>query len=599
MTMETADTETFRERIAENPQPAVKWGSVLAVLILIELGHYAAGVLWFGGAIGTALSGISGIPWFVGGNINDVVVSSVEYIGIEGEVAAILGVTAGIVAILVTAMILLYIATAIVHQITDYSLVGRAGIKEDSQISILGRTVTVTETVKARLERVAGAGILAVATALLLIPPVVAVVDIVFAAARGALSWVASLPHLTDPDLISNDGYHGPDGWEGTFLGLSAAVAWFIRVIVVYAYALFLLYWLWQGYKIFKNNYRIADWTPTDDWIRRFSTHSWGIFGFVMIFFFVVMASWAPSLATYPISHNIYAPFDHHIQYWDGQGVETISHGEANDDTRSDGGESTVGPLSYDQYDRWAPMGTASGGQDLWTFIVYGARTSLIIGLTAIILGGLIAITLSMITAYYKGIVDTLTIIATDTIISIPAFLFALLLLVVFGDANHPIAEPLDGGILLALAFAFVYWPGMWRAIRGPSLQVAEQEWVDAAKSYGQNPFVIMRKHMVPYIAGYLMIYASLLLGSIIIATAALSYLGIGVSHPTAEWGRLISDGEVYINTNAWHVATLPGIMIVLIVTGFNALGDGIRDAIDPESNIESGEGGAVGGGGA
>lgn len=599
MTMETADTKTFRERIAENPRPAVIWGSVLGVLVLLELGHYAAGALWFGGAIGTALSGIASIPWFVGGNINSVVIDSFESIGVDAEIAAILGVTAGIIAIGITAVILLYIAAAIIHQITDYSLVGQFGVEKGSQISILGREIVITEPVKKRLERIVGAGILAVVTGLLLVPPVAAVVDIILGTMRNAISWVASLPHLTDPSLISNDGYHGPNGWENTFLGLSAALAWFIRVVVVYAYALFLLYWLWRGYKIFKNNYRVADWTPTDDWIRRFSTHSWGIFGFVTIFIFVIMAGWAPSLATYPISHNIYSPFDYHIQYWDGQGVETISHGEANDNTRSDGGESTVGPLSYDQYDRWAPMGTASGGQDLWTFVVYGARTSLIIGLTAIILGGLIALTLSMITAYYKGIVDTLTVVATDTIISIPAFLFALLLLVVFGDANHPIAEPLDGGILLALAFAFVYWPGMWRAIRGPSLQVAEQEWVDAAKSYGQNPFVIMRKHMVPYIAGYLMIYASLLLGSIIIATAALSYLGIGVSHPTAEWGRLISEGEVYINTNSWHVATLPGIMIVLIVTGFNALGDGIRDAIDPESNIESGEDSAVGGGGA
>lgn len=604
MTMETDDTKTLRERISENPQPAIRWGAVFAVLFLLELAHYAAGSLWLAGAIGTGLSGAAAIPWFVGGNIDSAVTSTLEWAGIGELLGApvivdIAGVVTGLVVVALVALVILYLAVAILLRITGISTLEYVGIESGSQLSVVGQTIKITDRNKKRMERATLTLLFAIAAVILMLPPVAAVVDVIAGVARGVIQWVASLPHLTSPDVISNQGYQSPDGWEGTFLGLSAAVAWAIRVVIVYAYTLVLLYWLWKGYNIYKQNYRRADWTPTDDWIRRFSGHSWGVFGFVMIFAFVVMAAWAPSLATYPASHNIYAPFEHQVQYWGGEGVETITHGEANSDTRSDGGDSTVTPLSYDPYDRWAPLGTTVGGYDLWTFLVYGARTSLIIGLTAIGLGALIAVTLSMITAYYKGIVDTLTIITTDTIISIPAFLFVLLLLVVFGDADHALAEPMDGGLLLALAFAFVYWPGMWRAIRGPALQVAEQEWVDAAKSYGQNPFVTMRKHMAPYIAGYLMIYASLLLGSIIIATAALSFLGIGIDHPTPEWGRLVSEGEVYINTSAWHVATLPGFMIVLVVTGFNALGDGIRDAIDPESNVESGEGGAVGGGGA
>ncbi len=152
-----------------------------------------------------------------------------------------------------------------------------------------------------------------------------------------------------------------------------------------------------------------------------------------------------------------------------------------------------------------------------------------------------------------------MTVIASDTIISIPAFLLVMMLSVIFDQGDHMLAEPLNGGVLLGLIFAFVYWPGMWRSIRGPSLQVAEEEWVDAAKSYGQTPVNTMRKHMAPYIAGYLMIYGSLLLGGIIIFTAALSFLGLGINAPTPEWGRLISDGEPYVSTASWHVATIPG----------------------------------------
>jgi peptide/nickel transport system permease protein len=228
---------------------------------------------------------------------------------------------------------------------------------------------------------------------------------------------------------------------------------------------------------------------------------------------------------------------------------------------------------------------------------VFGTRTSLVISLTAIGLATSIALGMSLITAYYKGVVDVLTVITSDTIISVPAFLMVLLLSVVFQEANHPIAAVYDGGLLLALIFAFVYWPGLWRSIRGPSLQVAEQEWVDAAKSYGQSPFQTMRKHMTPYIAGYIMIYASLLLGGIIIATAALSFLGLGVNPPTPEWGRMVSEGRSYISTQSWHIATIPGVFIVFVVMGFNALGDGIRDAIDPESDVGSGDAATTGGG--
>jgi len=104
---------------------------------------------------------------------------------------------------------------------------------------------------------------------------------------------------------------------------------------------------------------------------------------------------------------------------------------------------------------------------------------------------------------------------------------------------------------------------------------------------------------MLPYVVGYFLIYASLSLGGVIIGIAGLSFLGLGIEAPTPEWGRAVSAGQPYVATQSWHISLIPGILVVIIVTGFNALGDGVRDAIDPESDISDGgdESVATGGG--
>lgn len=408
-----------------------------------------------------------------------------------------------------------------------------------------------------QVERVALTLVLAAVAAVLAFTPAGGLVR---TAVVAPVDLVSTLPSLTSDQLVSNEGHRTPDGgWEGTFLGLSPAVAWGIRMLLVYGYALVMIAWLWRGYNVFREHYRQADWTPRDDTFRRLRTHYWGLFGLIVVILFIVTAMWAPAVSPTTAEQDIYSPYSYEIEYLDDEGeISTITHGSANLDSQSDG-QNTIGPLSYDNYDRWAPLGTTASGQDLLTHIAYGAQTSLVIGLLAIGLGGAVAVIMSLLTAYYKGAVDVVTVIASDTIISIPAFLLVMMLSVIFDQGDHMLAEPLNGGVLLGLIFAFVYWPGMWRSIRGPSLQVAEEEWVDAAKSYGQTPVNTMRKHMAPYIAGYLMIYGSLLLGGIIIFTAALSFLGLGINAPTPEWGRLISDGEPYVSTASWHVATIPG----------------------------------------
>jgi peptide/nickel transport system permease protein len=268
--------------------------------------------------------------------------------------------------------------------------------------------------------------------------------------------------------------------------------------------------------------------------------------------------------------------------------------GQANIETASQGAEH-VGPWSYDQYGRFHPFGTTTNGKDLFTFMATGARVSLAIGLFSVALAGIIALVLAMVTSFYKGVADLLVVLTSDSIQSLPLLMVLILMMVVFG--NHWLSEFYDGALLMILIFGATYWPIFWRSIRGPALQVSEEEWIDAAKSFGQRPRTIMQKHMAPYVVGYLLIYLSMSLGGIIIAVAGLSYLGLGINPPTPEWGRIIASGQPYVATASWHIALIPGILITLVVTGFNALGDGIRDAIDPQAGTGESETETVAGG--
>lgn len=570
------DETTLRERITANPRPALLWLAGVAVLIALEFARGAAAVVRVGATARYALSRIATAPDRVGGRMAEATA------GGAGEVL-------GAVGFLLTALILLAIAAVVVKWLfVPVTLVHRLGIDRGAG----------EEDV---LERALIALLLGVAVALVVLTPLGAALDAVVGWLTNRLEAASHLPTLTSRETIPNEGYRSPDGgWEGTFLGLSPGQAWAVRVVVVYAYAFVWLAWLWKGYEIFREHYREADWTPRDDSVNRLRNHYWGLFGFIVVFMFVVMALWAQPLSPVSAEANLYSPYEHEFTYLEGSELRTTTHGDANIMTRSQGGDSTVGLMSYDDYDRFHPFGTNQDGKDLFTFVAYGARVSLVVGVLATGLMAFTATALALMTAYYKGLFDLATVVAADSVISMPRFLVVLLLSVLFKQANHPIASVYDGGILLALIFAATGWPILWRAVRGPSLQIAEQEWIDAARSYGQSPAATMQKHMSPYIAGYMLVYASLSLGGVIIGVAALSFLGLGIEAPTPEWGRAVNEGQPYVSTSSWHIATIPGLLVVLVVTGFNALGDGIRDAIDPESDSGSETAGAAatGGGG-
>ncbi|ERH12465.1 MAG: ABC-type dipeptide/oligopeptide/nickel transport system, permease component [halophilic archaeon J07HB67] len=423
--------------------------------------------------------------------------------------------------------------------------------------------------------------------------------DPLVAAVNGLSAAADQIPTLLSRETIPNEGHRtAPGQWTGTFLGVEPMYAWSLRIGLIYLYTATLLWWLWRGYDTYREHYRVADWSPADDQIDRFARHDWGRFGLVVITIFVVMAVFAPAFGPTTIEQNNRQPYSYEIDYYDegSQTVQTITVGVANVQSSSDG-SNAVGPWSYDAYDRFHPAGTLKSGKDMMTFLAHGARVSLFIGGISIVLSGFIAVVLALVTAYYKGLADLLTVVTSDSIQVIPQLLLLIMAAAVF--SNHWLSSVFDGGLLLILLFAFTNWTFIWRTIRGPALQVAEEEWIDAARSYGQLPRKTMNKHMLPYIVGYLLVYGSMRIGGIIVAIAGLSYLGLGITPPTPEWGRAIASGQNLVTTASWHIALIPGLMITLLVTGLNAFGDGIRDAIDPQSEGASSEEAEAAGGGA
>ncbi|MFB6086347.1 MAG: ABC transporter permease [Halodesulfurarchaeum sp.] len=419
----------------------------------------------------------------------------------------------------------------------------------------------------------------------------------------GIHEFLEQLPTLLSRDVIPNQGYRmGPNGsWVGTFLGLQPAVAWAIRFVLLVGYSIFFAFWVFKGWLVFREHYRHEEWTPTDDIVRRLRGHRWGQFGIVVLVLFLMMGVFGPALGPTTVEQNIQQPYSYDIKYFSeetGQ-VETVPVGKANFLSKSKGSVGqNVAPMTYDDFGRFHPFGTLPNGRDLFTFMMGGARISLIVSGMAIGIASLIAAVLSMISAYYTGWIDLTILTTAEGVMSIPRLLLLIMVSVVF--ANHWLGGVLDGGFLLALVFAFTTWPFLWRAVRGPALQVSEEGWIKAAKSFGQRPRTIMRKHMLPYIVGYLMVYASMSTGGIIIGLAALSFLGngLGITPPTPAWGRAVSLGQPYVSGPSWHISFIPGVMIVFLVTGLNAFGDGIRDAIDPETEGGDVEEATMGGGG-
>lgn len=270
------------------------------------------------------------------------------------------------------------------------------------------------------------------------------------------------------------------------------------------------------------------------DAMRSFFKNKLAVFGLVVVVVFMLMAIFADLIAPMPYYKSVLS--------------ET---------------------LDFPTFKHW--MGTDSVGRDLLSRIIYGSRTSLIVGFSVQLIAFGIGLPLGALAGLRGGWVDFLITRLLEVMTAFPNFLFAIFLMSILGNGLPNVI----------LAIGLTSWIGVCRLTRGQLLALREREFVVSARSYGANDLRIVFRHLLPHALPPLLIMLALGIPSAIFAEAGLSFLGVGINDPTPSWGKMVSESLGYIRVY-WYLGLFPTLTIALAMFGFNFLGDGLRDALDP-----------------
>jgi peptide/nickel transport system permease protein len=216
-------------------------------------------------------------------------------------------------------------------------------------------------------------------------------------------------------------------------------------------------------------------------------------------------------------------------------------------------------------------LGTDALGRDQLSRVIFGARISLQIQVAAVIIALIIGTLLGMVGGYYGGTFDNLIMRLMDILLAFPGIFLAISIIAVLGP----------GLTNLMLAAGIYSIPQFARIVRGSVLSLKEKEFIEAARAVGENDFNILFRYLLPNSMAPIIIQTTLRMATVLLTASGLSFLGLGVQPPTPEWGAMLSTARAYMIT-APHVATVPGLAIMLVVMGFNLFGDGLRDSLDP-----------------